>query len=85
MLERGLALEPRLTAARVTSVAVGLRPWRPAVRVEREPLGRAVLVHNYGHGGAGVTLSWGCADDVARLAAQAFPDSTTPALRGGTR
>jgi D-amino-acid oxidase len=42
------------------------------VRVEREPLGRATLIHDYGHGGAGVTLSWGCADEVARLAAEAF-------------
>jgi D-amino-acid oxidase len=41
----------------------GLRPVRPTVRVERE--GR--VVHNYGHGGAGYTLSWGCAQEVVRL------------------
>jgi D-amino-acid oxidase len=41
-----------------------LRPWRPNVRVERE--GR--VIHNYGHGGAGWTLAWGCAQDVVRLA-----------------
>jgi D-amino-acid oxidase len=41
----------------------GLRPVRPEVRLERD--GR--LVHNYGHGGAGYTLSWGCAEEVARL------------------
>ena len=47
-------------------VRVGLRPFRKSgVRVEREQLrdGRAV-VHNYGHGGAGFTLSWGCAQEV---------------------
>ena len=42
---------------------VGLRPVRPAVRLERE----GHVVHCYGHGGAGVTLSWGCAEDVAAL------------------
>ena len=42
---------------------VGLRPVRPEVRLEAE--GR--VVHCYGHGGAGVTLSWGCADEVTRL------------------
>jgi D-amino-acid oxidase len=49
---------------------VGLRPARPAVRLEAgpgEPGGPPVL-HNYGHGGAGVTLSWGCAADIAALA-----------------
>ena len=42
---------------------VGLRPYRPSgFRVEREDLGGGrLLVHNYGHGGAGVTLSWGSA------------------------
>ncbi len=44
----------------------GLRPVRREVRLERE--GR--IVHNYGHGGAGYTLSWACAEDVAELAAR---------------
>lgn len=44
---------------------MGLRPVRPSVRLEAEVLdGGVVLVHNYGHGGAGVTLSWGCALEV---------------------
>jgi D-amino-acid oxidase len=48
---------------------VGLRPFRPAgVRLEREEDG--ALVHNYGHGGSGVTLSRGCALDAARLASE---------------
>lgn len=65
ILERCVALEPRLVGARVLGHAVGLRPVRPAVRVDREP--HRPLVHNYGHGGAGVTLAWGCADEVVRL------------------
>jgi D-amino-acid oxidase len=49
---------------------VGLRPFRrPGVRLERDRLrdGRHVI-HNYGHGGAGFTLSWGCARQVFDLA-----------------
>lgn len=60
-------LDPRLHDARVLSVAVGVRPGRSAVRLEREQRPRGVVVHNYGHGGAGVTLSWGCAREVLEL------------------
>ena len=60
---RCAALVPALRDAPVVSVAVGLRPGRPTVRLEAE--GR--VVHCYGHGGAGVTLAWGCAVEVAAL------------------
>jgi glycine/D-amino acid oxidase-like deaminating enzyme len=47
---------------RVIREVVGLRPYRPdGFRVATEPLGQKLLIHNYGHGGAGVTLSWGTA------------------------
>lgn len=59
------AAYPALRGARVLAHRVGLRPVRPAVRLEQEPLpGGRVLWHNYGHGGAGVTLSWGCAAEL---------------------
>jgi len=67
ILARCAALEPRLAGARVRSVAVGLRPARPSVRLAVEPRGAGLVVHNYGHGGAGVTLSWGCAEAVHAL------------------
>jgi D-amino-acid oxidase len=54
----------------VLAERVGLRPFRRSgVRIERGRLGdgRAVI-HNYGHGGAGFTLSWGCAKKVFALA-----------------
>lgn len=65
ILERATALVPELAGAQVLRHKVGLRPARPAVRLERE--GR--IIHCYGHGGSGVTVSWGCADEVADLAA----------------
>lgn len=49
---------------------VGLRPFRmEGLRLEKEQLadGRSVI-HNYGHGGSGFTLSWGCAQSVLLLA-----------------
>lgn len=63
ILQRATRLVPELSRARVVAHRVGLRPVRPAIRLEAE--GR--VVHCYGHGGAGVTLSWGCADEVATL------------------
>lgn len=53
---------PRVNVAanRVIRTMAGLRPYRPGgFRVEREALGDKTVVHNYGHGGAGITLSWG--------------------------
>jgi len=67
ILQRCRRIEPRLRDADVIETITGLRPDRPSVRVEAEPLGSARCVHNYGHGGNGVTLSWGCARDVVRL------------------
>ena len=49
-----------MEASRVIRTVAGLRPYRAAGFVVRaEPLGDKRLVHNYGHGGAGITLSWG--------------------------
>ena len=63
IISRASAVVPSLASARVLRHKVGLRPARPVVRLERE--GR--VIHCYGHGGAGVTLSWGCADEVSGL------------------
>lgn len=63
ILTRARRLVPELAAAAVLRHRVGLRPARPQVRVERQ----GDVVHCYGHGGAGVTLSWGTADEVVDL------------------
>ena len=46
---------------------MGLRPSRYELRLELELINGRKVIHNYGHGGAGVTLSWGCADEVANI------------------
>ncbi|MGF1665114.1 MAG: FAD-dependent oxidoreductase, partial [Acidimicrobiia bacterium] len=68
-------VEPRLADAAVISYTSGIRRARPAVRVEEEPRPSGPrLIHDYGHGGLGVTLSWGCADDVTALLADGIGD-----------
>src|SRR5688572_11768732 len=50
----------QVSADRVIRTVAGLRPYRASgFVVRREALGDKALVHNYGHGGAGITLSWG--------------------------
>jgi D-amino-acid oxidase len=67
IVDRCRRIQPRLTDAEVIETITGLRPDRPEVRVEAEPLGRSRCIHNYGHSSNGVTLSWGCARDVVDL------------------
>ena len=62
---------PELADAEVLGARVGLRPVAPAVRLARHAFAGREVVTDYGHGGAGVTLSWGCADEVVRLVAEA--------------
>ena len=69
MRERAARIEPSLRDATVIGRRVGLRPGRPSVRLERDDSNRRII-HNYGHGGSGVTLSWGCAADVLELVRQ---------------
>ncbi len=65
ILARCTEHEPRLAGLEVLSIGVGLRPGRTEVRLEAERTsGGLLLVHDYGHGGAGVTLSIGCAEEV---------------------
>ncbi|MGH3384605.1 MAG: FAD-dependent oxidoreductase [Nocardioidaceae bacterium] len=67
ILRRARDLVPELEGARVLRHRVGLRPGRPAVRVEEQRFGERRVLHCYGHGGAGVTLSWGTADEILQL------------------
>ncbi|MFF8277752.1 FAD-dependent oxidoreductase [Streptomyces lateritius] len=73
IVARCARIRPEIADARVLGHRVGLRPARTGgVRVEAEPLpGGGRLVHHYGHGGAGVTVAWGCARKAADLACAA--------------
>ena len=72
ILRRCAALEPRLQEAEILEHRVGLRPGRPEIRLELEvDESGAPRVHNYGHGGSGITLSWGCAEDAYALVSRA--------------
>jgi D-amino-acid oxidase len=74
IITRCTEIVPALADAEVIGTIAGLRPGRPEVRLEESSLeerspraGATRIIHNYGHGGAGITLSWGCAEDATRL------------------
>jgi D-amino-acid oxidase len=73
LLARAAEIEPRLRGATVTSDRTWVQASRPTVHLAVQHEQDRTLVHCYGHGAAGLSLSWGCADDVAlrviRLAA----------------
>ncbi|HSX18571.1 MAG TPA: FAD-dependent oxidoreductase [Candidatus Saccharimonadales bacterium] len=60
-------LYPVFKNVEIIGETVGLRPARPEVRLEAENFSGKTVVHNYGHGGAGFTLSWGCAQEVVSI------------------
>ena len=59
-------LFPAMKDARVVNVWAGLRPGRTPLRLDCEHRAGKLVIHNYGHGGSGITLAYGCADDVLR-------------------
>ena len=68
ILERTSLFNPAFKQPKILEHKVGLRPGRHEVRLEAERFDKAVVIHNYGHGSIGHTLSWGCAQDVTELA-----------------
>ncbi len=69
IVRRASKIEGGIAQAKLRREFAGLRPGRKQVRLELEarPSGKAII-HNYGHGSVGYTLSWGCAEEVAALA-----------------
>jgi len=77
LLERARRVVPQLADVPVLGHRVGLRPARPQVRLDVEHRGGEdpghTVVHCYGHGGSGLTLSWGCAADVVAAVGALLP------------
>jgi D-amino-acid oxidase len=74
----------RLSMDRIVKETVGLRPFRPSgPRIEAEQVGNKTLVHNYGHGGSGWSLSWGTGHMVRNLV-MATPERKIALLGCGT-
>ena len=70
----------KVSRDRIIREVVGLRPYRPeGFVVDAERAGNKFLIHNYGHGGAGITLSWGTASLASDLARE-FLGARTSAL-----
>jgi D-amino-acid oxidase len=67
ILRKVAALSSSFAEVDILDVKVGLRPARDEVRLEAVQWEGGIVFHNYGHGGAGYTLSWGCAQDVVKL------------------
>ncbi len=70
LIDPAMGLVPiRATPDRLFRITVCLRPFRAAgPRIEVEEVGRTKVVHNYGHGGSGWSLSWGSAEVAVGLA-----------------
>jgi len=70
ILRRATSLVPELAGLPIVSRAAGLRPARASIRLEHVAGYAVPVVACYGHGGSGVSLSWGCAEAVAELVAE---------------
>ncbi len=75
---------PNFSPSQVLRYVAGIRPYRKkSIRLELEPIEGRALVHNYGHGGGGITMAPGCAEEVAQMLAQAGVEPTDVAVLGG--
>jgi D-amino-acid oxidase len=67
ILRKAKTVAPEFETVKILEEKVGLRPARFEVRLEDELINGKHVIHNYGHGGAGYTLSWGCAEEAVEL------------------
>ncbi|MEO0629567.1 MAG: FAD-dependent oxidoreductase [Planctomycetota bacterium] len=75
---------PDLSDDMVMRVVAGIRPCREGgLKLQPGKLGSRTVIHNYGHGGCGVTLSWGCAELVGDMVKEAAGEKADVAVLGG--
>ncbi|MEM8485368.1 MAG: FAD-dependent oxidoreductase [Bacteroidota bacterium] len=68
IVNRCRGIVPEIADSAILGTTVGLRPGRKTVRLERTKTAAGnPIIHNYGHGGGGFTIAWGCAEEVALL------------------
>lgn len=65
ILRQSQRVLPKIKELTILKVETGLRPYRSTIRLEREA--QRNIIHNYGHGGSGFTVSWACAESVKKL------------------
>jgi D-amino-acid oxidase len=70
ILDRCKVLVPGLAVAEIYEHMAGVRPCRTEIRLEQEQSDDGMVIHNYGHGGSGFSVSWGCAREVVDLVKQ---------------
>lgn len=76
-------LAPRLSDDLIVGTVAGIRPYRRGgPRIQRQDVAGKIIVHNYGHGGAGHTLSWGSAVEAADLLRDLPPRRTGVVVLG---
>lgn len=82
-LSRRPFVAPRITRDRIVRVIVGHRPYRPSgFVVRRDEMDGKNVIHNYGHGGGGITLSWG-SSALAVREAMGLPSGDAAVLGAG--
>ncbi len=75
---------PDFSRGQVLRYVAGIRPYREkSIRLELERIDGRVLVHNYGHGGGGITMAPGCAEEVVMMLVAAGIEPTDVAVLGG--
>jgi D-amino-acid oxidase len=67
ILKHCIKLIPEIEYAKVLKQDVGFRSGRTHIRVEHEQLNNRHIIHNYGQGGSGFSLCWGCAEEVVSI------------------